>query len=105
LGIEESKKGDWDRLYLLINKEYLTVLGKLLNRFKNWTPEAYIHIEKGIVYAIFANCDLIINLWDNDVEKMSEENVDEFTYQERLKEWTETIKLLLNDNTIKKVFE
>ena len=103
-----SKNDNIEGLYNLLDHKYIEQLNELFDRFAYWKPEAYIYIEKGLIESIHANCNLEINLWDNDIEKMDDDPETigcGMRYKDRLIEWTETIKQLLDRNEITKVFE
>ena len=98
------KKCHGDEMTHFMDPDYFKRLCDFLDRFKYWKPEVFIHVEKGMIQTIFGNEDIVVNLWDDDIEKENDLDEDESTYDERKMEWEQMIESNLNSNEIKQIY-
>lgn len=97
------KKSHGDEIVHFMDPEYFKRLCIFLDKFKYWKPEIFIHVEKGLIQTIFANEDIIVNLWDDDNEKEINLDDDMISYNDRKAEWEYMIKSNLNNGEIKQI--
>jgi hypothetical protein len=97
------KKCHGDEMAHFMDPDYFKRLCDFLDKFKYWKPEVFIHVEKGLIQTIFANEDIVVNLWDDDVEKKNNPDENEVPYDERRNEWEQMIESNLNSGEIKQI--
>ena len=95
------KKCHGDEIIHFMDPKYFKRLCDFIDRFKYWKPEVFVHVEKGMIQTIFANEDIIVNLWDDDAKK--EEDSKEF-YDDEKAEWEHMIESNLNNGEIKQIY-
>ena len=100
--LNEAKDGKVELMHDLLNDDSIHALNTILDKFKYWRPEMFIHVQKGFVQTVLSNCNSIVNLWDNDAEEMEGDSMEDFS--RRKYEWEAMINSSLNDKTIKAVY-
>ena len=87
-----------------IDSTYHKKLNLFVEKFQYWKPEIFIHVEGGIIQAIWANTNIFVNLWDDENQKCEDEYNIGISYNDRKLEWEQMIKSNLNSKEIKLIY-
>jgi hypothetical protein len=91
-----------------MSSDYLTSLKEFVSRFKVWKPGVYIYVDGGVVQYAYGNCDIDLNLFDNDNEQdrtVEEKEPGEESYEDTKNMWDWMIDSGIKDGSLKEILK